>query len=72
MKKHEPNLSPACKPVVAAVEAQVKEVGQACADDVHMFCPGIQSGGGRITECLNEHKDQVSPTCKAKIRKALR
>ncbi len=72
LTQHEANLSPACKPVVAAIEANVKEVGQACADDVHMFCSEIPAGSGRIAECLREHQQQVSPACKTSIRRAVK
>jgi hypothetical protein len=36
----------------------------ACAADVQKLCAGVQSGGGRIIQCLREHKDALSAACK--------
>lgn len=36
----------------------------ACATDAQRLCAGVQSGGGRIIECLREHKDALSAGCK--------
>ena len=35
----------------------------ACHDDVQKLCSDVQPGGGRIINCLKEHKDQVSDGC---------
>jgi hypothetical protein len=42
----------------------------ACAADIEKLCPGIQPGGGRIVQCLKQHKTEVSDTCKEGIAKA--
>jgi hypothetical protein len=42
----------------------------ACAADIEKLCPGIQPGGGRIVQCLKQHKTEVSDTCKQGIAKA--
>ena len=36
----------------------------ACAADAQQLCAGVQSGGGRIIQCLREHKDALSAGCK--------
>ncbi len=41
-----------------------------CTDDVAKFCKGIQSGGGAIAKCLEEHESDLSPACKEQISKA--
>jgi hypothetical protein len=69
LKKNEAKLSEPCKKTVASVDTQVKEVGQACADDLHMYCPNVEAGGGRAADCLNAHAKQVSRQCKAKLMK---
>jgi len=36
----------------------------ACAGDAQKLCAGVQPGGGRIVDCLKEHKDSLSDRCK--------
>jgi hypothetical protein len=43
-------------------------VKDACKQDAHTLCKGIQPGGGRIAACLKEHKDEVSAECKEAIK----
>lgn len=38
---------------------------QACKPDMEKFCKGIELGDGRLMKCLKEHKDELSPDCKA-------
>jgi hypothetical protein len=38
-----------------------------CMDDAQKLCPGVKPGGGRISACLKEHKDQLSAECNARI-----
>src|ERR1700733_1299269 len=35
-----------------------------CADDVQKFCANVEPGGGRILQCLKDHKDSLSDKCK--------
>ncbi len=60
-------LSPGCKVRIAEVAEQVKEVHQACEDDIMTFCPGVKPGGGRIAQCLKANKAYLSFECKATI-----
>jgi hypothetical protein len=39
----------------------------ACMNDIKSLCGSIQPGGGRIRECMREHRAQLSITCKAAI-----
>lgn len=46
------------------------EVRAACEADVTKLCAGVQPGGGRIMQCLGQHKTEVSDACKQAIMKA--
>lgn len=69
LKRNEAKLSEPCRKTVDSVDTQVKEVGQACADDLHMYCPNVEPGGGRAADCLNTHAKQLSRQCKATMLK---
>ena len=38
-------------------------VQAACRGDAQRLCRGVQSGGGRIGECLKARINEVSPGC---------
>jgi len=40
---------------------------EACRSDVKALCGSIQPGGGRIRDCMREHRAQVSSACKLAI-----
>ena len=44
--------------------------GGACAGDIEKFCQGVQQGEGRIANCIAQHKEEVSPACKARLEEA--
>jgi hypothetical protein len=52
-------------PVLALAEGG--PVREACMNDIKSLCGSIQPGGGRIRECMKEHRAQLSMTCKAAI-----
>lgn len=37
---------------------------KSCGSDVQKFCSDVPSGRGRIMDCLSEHKDDLSNSCK--------
>jgi orotidine-5'-phosphate decarboxylase len=39
------------------------QLRQACAPEMKRLCPGIKPGGGELKKCLQDNKDQLSPTC---------
>jgi len=39
----------------------------ACKTDVKALCGSVQPGGGRIRECMKEHRAQLSNGCKVSI-----
>jgi hypothetical protein len=51
----------------AAAQGAMAGVRAACQADLQKLCAGVQPGGGRIKQCLKEHKDQVSTGCKSAL-----
>ena len=39
----------------------------ACAEDMNALCGSVQPGGGRIRDCMREHRAQLSNACKIAI-----
>jgi hypothetical protein len=54
----------------AAQSTLLNEVRAACQADAQNLCPGVQAGGGRILNCLAQHKDALSDACKQALMKA--
>jgi hypothetical protein len=52
----------------APAPAPAPNLRAACKADGHKFCSGIQPGGGRIVECLNSHKSELSATCQDALK----
>jgi hypothetical protein len=67
LKQNEAQLSVSCQERIKMAAAQVKEVKEACADDLLQFCAGVKLGGGRVAQCLKRHKDKLSVECKTEI-----
>jgi len=44
---------------------------QACGPDVSRLCPGVLPGGGRIGQCLSDHREKLSPRCYRFIGRSL-
>ena len=41
-----------------------------CADDTQKFCANVAPGGGRILQCLKDHRDGLSDKCKQAAQQA--
>ncbi len=39
----------------------------ACTAEREKFCAGIEAGGGRVAECINGHRSELSGTCRAAL-----
>ena len=39
----------------------------ACRNDMQALCGSIQPGGGRLRDCMSEHRSQLSNNCKLAI-----
>ncbi len=42
-----------------------------CTDDAQKFCANVEPGGGRILQCLKNHKDSLSDRCKQAAQQAI-
>src|ERR1700722_12526647 len=42
-----------------------------CTSDAQKFCANVQPGGGRILQCLKDHKDSLSDKCKQAAQQAM-
>jgi hypothetical protein len=60
----------AAAPAFAASQAIKDLVIANCKTDAGKFCATVIPGGGRIAECLKEHKEQVSAPCVDALLKA--
>ena len=67
---NEQKLSPACKQGMAKAAVLIKEVVQACEDDVHQFC--ASAAPGTTKECLKANFRQLSRGCKRELFEAKR
>jgi len=47
--------------------AQQGAVRGACMSDIKTLCGAVQPGGGRIRECFEEHRAQLSQGCKVAL-----
>ena len=45
-------------------------VRKACHDDILQLCANVEPGGGRLIQCLREHQDRVSESCKSALSDA--
>src|ERR1700735_3856571 len=42
-----------------------------CTDDAQKYCANVEPGGGRILQCLKDHKDGLSDKCKQAAQQAM-
>jgi Cysteine rich repeat len=71
-QENEDKLSAACRQQLNALAVRIKEDMQyfknACDADVKQLCRGVQPGGGRILQCLEDHYQDVSDGCYQSLR----
>jgi Cysteine rich repeat len=46
----------------APTEAMAK-IREACGPDVQKFCANVERAKGKMRECLDSHKAELSPAC---------
>jgi hypothetical protein len=65
LKAHETDLSLPCKEKLAAGDAKMEKIKQACQPDAEKFCKGIKPGEGRIAACLKSHESELAPPARS-------
>ena len=48
--------------------AALTYVANECGDDLKEYCSSVRSGGGRLLDCIKDHKKEVSKRCKQAIK----
>jgi hypothetical protein len=71
LKQHERDLSPACRERITKVAENMKKAHRACSEDIEKFCGDVHPGGGSIIQCLNDHRNKISPACIEEMGKML-
>jgi len=68
LRTHKDQLSPGCQRGMGQATTLMKEVVQACEDDVHRYCAGAAPGTAK--ECLRANFRELSPGCKRELFEA--
>jgi hypothetical protein len=70
MREHQDQVSPGCREFFGKVADERTERVRslvACRGDVRKFCKDVKAGEGRIVECLQQHKGELSGECAARL-----
>jgi cysteine rich repeat protein len=68
LRANQAKLSPGCQKGMGNTATLMKEVVQACEDDVHRFCAG--AAPGTIKDCLRNNFRELSFGCKRELFEA--
>jgi Cysteine rich repeat len=68
LKENDSKISNECKAHQQQMKGALKEVQQACHDDIEKFCKGIEPGKGRVRKCMRDHKEELSQKCKEEMK----
>jgi Cysteine rich repeat len=68
LRSHKDQVSPGCQRGMAQATTLMKEVVQACEDDVHRYCAG--AAPGTTKQCLRTNFRQLSLGCKRELFEA--
>jgi hypothetical protein len=68
LRSHQQQLSPGCQRGMTSAAGLMKEVVQACEDDVHKYCAG--AAPGTTKDCLRTNFRALSFGCKRELFEA--
>jgi len=62
-------IAPLAVALSVAPEPARAQRGQGpCREDIQKFCAGVQPGGGRFRDCLQQHAAEVTPACQQHLK----
>lgn len=67
LKENEEKLSEECRAHHAMMKEQMKDVHEACTEDVQKHCGDVKRGRGRVMKCLKKNQDVLSEVCKNEL-----
>jgi len=67
VRSNEAKLSEACKRQLEKVKGRVGPLLPACRYDITLLCSDVAPGDGRIRECIQAKREQVTPECTARV-----
>ena len=67
LKKHEADLSEACKQRGKDLKQKLQAFEVACQQDSDKYCKDVQPGQGRKIKCLKDNEANLSSDCKAQM-----
>jgi len=70
LRSNQQQVSPGCQQAMAKASTLMKEVAQACEDDVHQYCAG--AAPGTVKDCLRTNFRMLSMGCKRELFEAKR
>lgn len=76
LRKHGAQLSADCRDMLSGMGHRAgpgrgpRAAMTACRADARKYCADVQSGRGRIRECLQQHLDEVTEECKIALMAA--
>ncbi len=50
----------------------IESLRNACSPYFEKLCSGVEPGGGRVLECLQNHKDELSDSCRTEVEKVMK
>jgi hypothetical protein len=68
LRANQQKLMPVCRQGMAKMAGMMKEVVQACEDDMHRYCAGAAPGTAK--ECLRANFRELSMPCKRELFEA--
>jgi hypothetical protein len=70
LKEHTKELSPECAAWYESLQRTTGDIAATCRQDIARFCRDVSPGKGKITDCLEEHRSDLSPPCSDQLHKA--